>query len=240
MAEDAVLPPVYNNAGIVFGGLFAKSGKLQDGAGASCVAPVASSGVAIFDFDRTLIHSGSLLPILDALVGRRMLAWSCVVAAAAAAVSRRRAEVFRAVLLHRTTAGRTVEDLESAAERAFPRLRWRMEMLRAYARHRRDGRVIVVASGGLACCVRRLLELKGVEVDEVLGTDLDVAGGVLSGRIDGLACTGREKARRVKDWLGGFSGEAWGYGNLPADGPMLALVRHPTRVGGFRLRRSRR
>lgn len=159
---------------------------------------------------------------------------------AAAAADGRRADVFRAALLRLTIAGYTVAELEAAAERAFPRLRWRAALLRALARHRRDGRAVLVASGGLACCVRRLLELKGIAVSDVLATELAVDGGVLTGDIDGLACTGKEKARRVKGWLGDAGGEVWGYGNLPADGPMLELARYPVGVGGFRLRRALR
>lgn len=200
----------------------------------------ASQPVAVFDFDRTLIRSGSLLPILGALVGWRKLMVCCALAGAAAAAGGARADVFRSELLRRTASGRTEAELRAAAERAFPRLRWRFEMLRAYARHRRDGRTILVASGGLACCVRRLLELKGIAADDVLATELAATGGVLTGGIDGLACTGNEKARRVRDWLGDAGREVWGYGNLPADGPMLALARHPTSVGGCRLRRARR
>lgn len=241
MAEDAVLrSPVVANPSVP-AGLLKRLRELPHPVEAPETGVAQGGpGVAIFDFDRTLIHSGSLLPILRALVGRRRLAFGCVVAGISAVASRRRADVFRAVLLRMTTRGRSPAELEAAAERAFPRLRWRFAMLRAYARHQRDGRVILVASGGLAPCVRRLLELKGLKVDDVLATELDVAGGRFTGRIDGLACTGAEKARRVRSWLGEARSEVWGYGNLPADGPMLALTRHPTSVGGFRLRRSRR
>lgn len=241
MAEDAVLPfPGLANPSADAG--FANGLKVLPIASEPSSAAVGSggAGVAIFDFDRTLIHSGSLLPVLRALVGRRRLVFGCVVAGVSAAVSRRRAEVFRSVLLRLTTRGRSPAELEAAAERAFPRLRWRFAMLRAYARHQRDGRAILIASGGLAPCVRRLLELKGLKVDDVLATELVAEGGRLTGRIDGFACTGREKARRVRGWLGDGRGEVWGYGNLPADGPMLALTRHPTAVGGFRLRRRAR
>lgn len=196
-----------------------------------------SPGVAIFDFDKTLIHSGSLAPVLAELVGRPRL---CVAYAragliAAFASSARRADVFRAAVVA-LVAGRTEADLTAAAERAFRGLRWRDEMLAAYLRHREAGHRVTVASGGLSCCVRRLLELKGIAVDGLLATELETIDGVFTGRIAGNACVGAEKARRAQAWLAGRSAEVWGYGNLPADRAMLALTRFPTAVSAFRVR----
>lgn len=195
--------------------------------------------VAIFDFDRTLISSSSLVPVLYALAGFRRIVLGCIVAGGTAAVARRksRADVFRSTLLRSMVAGRTIADLESAAERAFPLLRWRDEILHEYAEHRRAGRAILVASGSIACCVRRLLALKRLDIDGLLATDLIEVDGALTGAIDGLACTGWEKARRVKEWLGDAPRTIWGYGNLPSDGPMLSLAHHPSCVDTRGVRR---
>ena len=183
-----------------------------------------STGAAIFDFDRTLIHSGSLFPVLVELVGwpRASMAWLGAGARAASAPNAHRSEVFRNSLLA-LTAGKTEANLVTAAERAFVGVRWRESMLAAYLNHLGAGHKITVASGGLACCVRRLLELKGLAVDAVLATEMEVVGGVLTGRIAGRACVGMEKARRARLWLKGITAEVWGYGNLPADRAMLCL-----------------
>lgn len=199
-----------------------------------------SRGVAIFDFDRTLIHSGSLAPVLAELVGRPRLcaAYARAALEAAFAPPSRRAEDFRNALVA-LVAGKTEADLVAAAERAFRGLRWRDAMLAAYLRHRAAGHRVTVASGGLACCVRRLLELKGIAVDGLLATELEVVDGVLTGRIVGSACVGAEKARRAQAWLAGLPAEVWGYGNLPADRAMLALTRFPTAVSAFGVRSAR-
>lgn len=196
--------------------------------------PTVPAGVAIFDFDRTLIHSGSLGPILAALVGwpRLCAAYARAGVLAAFAAPRNRAEVFRNALLE-VTAGKTEADLVAAAERAFAGLRWREAVFDAYLRHRGQGHRVTVASGGLACCIRRFLELKGMAVDGVLATEMEEVGGVLTGRIAGSACVGSEKARRAQAWLDGVTADVWGYGNLPADRAMLALARFPVAVSGF-------
>lgn len=199
-----------------------------------------SGGVAIFDFDRTLIHSGSLAPILAALVGRPRMcaAYARAGLRATFAPQRRRAEIFRNTVL-RLTAGRTEAELVAAADRAFRGMRWRDSMLEAYLRHREAGHRVTVASGGLSCCVRRLLELKGITVDGLLATEMESIDGVLTGRIAGSACVGAEKARRARDWLAGAAEAVWGYGNLPADRAMLALVNFPTAVSAFGTRTAR-
>lgn len=199
-----------------------------------------SPGAAIFDFDRTLIHSGSLFPVLAQLVGRRraILAYVRAGARAATAPGADRAETFRNSVLA-LTAGKTEADLVLAAERAFAGLRWRESMLAAYLFHRGAGHLIAVASGGLACCVQRLLELKGIAVDALLATEMELADGVLTGRIAGKACVGAEKARRAKAWLKDITADVWGYGNLPADRAMLALARFPMSVSVFGVRTVR-
>lgn len=199
-----------------------------------------SAGAAIFDFDRTLIHSGSLAPILAELAGRPRMcsAYACAGLKAAFAPPHRRAEIFRNTVLL-LTRGKTEADLVAAADRAFRGLRWRESMLDAYLRHREAGHRVTVASGGLSCCVRRLLALKGITVDALLATEMESVGGVLTGRIAGNACVGAEKARRIQDWLAGAAEAVWGYGNLPADRAMLALAHFPTAVSAFGVRTVR-
>ena len=192
------------------------------------------AGAAVFDFDRTLIHQGSLAPVLCALVGNLpYLSAACSAAAAALQGKGRRSDTFRIRVLQATVKGKTLGQLAAATERASTRLRWRSSMLEAYHRHRDAGHRIVVASGGLAFCVGMLLELKGLRVDDILGTELMVRDDVLTGEIDGHACVGREKARRVEAWIGDPDAEVWGYGNLPQDRAMLALSHHPVNIPAY-------
>ncbi|WP_337997447.1 HAD-IB family phosphatase [Oleispirillum naphthae] len=187
-------------------------------------------GVAVFDFDRTLIRQGSLGMLLRALLGTRRYVSACGAAAAAAlfAPARQRREIYRNTLLRRTLSGRRIAEVHAAAARIFPRLEWRPDSMDAYARHRAAGRRILVASGGLSCYMPILLRLKGLRIDGLLATEMVVEDGVLTGELAAPACTGEEKARRVEQWLAGTAGEIWCYGNWPHDAEMLALSHHPT------------
>ncbi|KAA5605857.1 HAD-IB family phosphatase [Roseospira marina] len=186
-------------------------------------------GAAIFDFDRTLVREETLAMFLRTVVGQRtFIAACCAAASASAYVRQRRVDAFRAELLRRTLAGRTVSQAKDAAERLFPRLRWIAQTTDALAGHQDAGRPVLVATGSLSVYMPTLLALKGIEVDGLLSTEMEVDADVLTGRMKTPSCTWAEKARRVKAWLADSEGPVWAYGNLPHDGAMLALADHPT------------
>lgn len=195
-----------------------------------------SCGIAVFDFDKTLIEQGSLKFILMELVGRRRLAAAAAAAAAPAlfANGARRHEIFRIRLLRHTLTGVALADICAAAATIYPKLDWKADILQALERHKAAGRRILIATGGLSCYMPVLLDLGGVAADGLLATDMVVRpDGRLSGEMAAPSCTWDEKARRVRAWMseaGSCDDESWGYGNLPNDGAMLALVRHPTAV----------
>ncbi|KAF0113687.1 MAG: hypothetical protein FD149_2070 [Rhodospirillaceae bacterium] len=188
------------------------------------------TGAAVFDFDRTLVRQESLAMFLRVLVGQGRYVSVCCVAGvkAAGSVSGHRLNTFRVELFRRTLAGKTIVQAREAAEHVFARLDWIGTTTEALARHRDEGRRILVATGSLSLYVPVLLALKGLAIDGLLATEIGVAGGVFTGEMMTASCTGAEKARRVREWLAGIDGPVWGYGNLPHDGAMLALTHHPT------------
>jgi phosphatidylglycerophosphatase C len=191
-------------------------------------------GAAVFDFDRTLIRQESMAIFLRAMAGPAgyLSALAAASLTAARATPDRRMEVWRAELLRRTLAGKTVAQACSAAERIFARLDWIETTLAELARHQAEGRRVLVATGSLSCYVPALLALKGLTVDAILATEMAVADDILTGEMATPSCTWGEKARRVRDWLAANTGEVWGYGNMPHDEAMLALADHPTVVPG--------
>ena len=66
-------------------------------------------------------------------------------------------------------------------------------------RHRAAGDRVVLVSASFEVYLRPLGELLGV--DDVLGTRLQLADGVVTGALDGPNCRGPEKVRRLHDWI---------------------------------------
>lgn len=91
--------------------------------------------------------------------------------------------------------------------------------------HRDRGHHLVMASASLEIYVRPLALALGFH--EAVGTRLEVAHGVFTGRFEGLPCWGMEKLRRTQEVIRPL-GEMviHAYGNGPGDRPLLAAAHH--------------
>ena len=195
--------------------------------------PGTSTGIAVFDFDDTLIAGDSLPRFLEEVAGvvRTRVAVVGAVAGALAAHGVGRpvgVDLFgsvKALLLRATLKNIPESATYDAARRLKARLRWLTPQLEALHRHAAAGHRIVVASGALGVYLPILLE--GLPVDHVLATDMEIRDGRLTGRLASGNCVRAEKAQRVRPLLAAAGGPSWGYGNRPSDLPMLALVDHP-------------
>ena len=201
-------------------------------------SPRPGAGIALFDFDDTLVAGDSMPRFLKELLGvtrARLAMAGAVVRALAGCVAGHPAGVdfpgsIKAELLHATLAGVAVTDAQATARRLKPRLIWLTPQLQALRNHAAAGRRVVVVSGALDVYLPILLE--GLPVHDVLATDLACHDGRLTGRLAGVNCVRRAKAACVQAFLAAHAptGPTWGYGNRPHDLPMLALVDHPTVV----------
>ena len=192
-----------------------------------------ATGIAIFDFDDTLIEGDSLPRFLDLVAGmtRTRLAMVAAVAGALAGhgVGRPAGADFpgsvKALLLRSTLAGVPLTIARDAAYTLKTRLRWRTPQIEALYAHAAAGRRVVVASGSLDIYLPILLE--GLPVRDILATDMEVCGSRLTGRLTAGNCVRGLKAVRVQPLIAATPGPSWGYGNRPSDLAMLALVDHP-------------
>ncbi|MEI8395457.1 MAG: HAD-IB family hydrolase [Rhodospirillaceae bacterium] len=196
------------------------------------------AGIALFDFDGTLIAGDSLPAFLIELGGRVRLGCVLLPAVIGALVGHLigrppgvdlRGSI-KALLLRSTLAGVPIAEIEAAARRLKERLRWLEPQVDVLKAHAAAGRRIVVASGALDIYLRILLE--GLPVHDIMATAMEIRDGVVTGRLAGENCVRAAKAEQVQAYLAAYSGRrpSWGYGNRPDDLAMLALVDHPTVV----------
>ncbi len=207
------------------------------------------SGIAIFDFDGTLIQGDSLIPFCEFVAGKAE-ARRALLASVRDAVMRHARDprlgadirtTVKSLWLRRTLAGATLDRAGEAAERLASWVRWHTPILDALHRHADKGDHVVVATGALALYMPRLI--RDLPVHHLMATEIGVEGGRLTGEIAGGNCVREEKARRVQAYLeerGPFEAGTWGYGNRPSDLPFLALMRHPTVVKTVRRTRDRK
>lgn len=125
--------------------------------------------------------------------------------------------------------GTSIDEMERLAEEIVERELWparRQEVVAALFAQRSLGRAIILCSGTyqsvLDAFARRLAA-------EALGTPLATDDGVLTGRLVALPNTGRRKAERLADALGGRRLVA-AYGDSLADAEMLAASEEPVAV----------
>ncbi len=196
-----------------------------------------SPAIAAFDFDGTLTRGDSLLPFLRRGLGWPRLLWAllrCSPWLAAYAVRLIRNDVAKARLLQLALGGRSVAELDDwttrwlANDLAGELRDWAMERL---AFHRQAGHCCVLVSASPDVYLQRVAGRLGF--DGLICTEMEVQGGVVTGRMSTPNCHGEQKALRLQRWLSGRFGPAmagsitlYAYGDTSGDKPMLRLAQH--------------
>jgi len=103
--------------------------------------------------------------------------------------------------------------------------------------HQDQGHVVILVSASLGVYLHPLGDL--LEVDAVLCTELEEMDGLLTGKLVGQNCRGREKASRVQKWCqdSGIATEdlVYAYGDSSGDTELLELFSEPTWVNDIDL-----
>ncbi len=186
--------------------------------------------IAVFDLDCTLTRRDTLLPWLVEMRGWRRTLTAAARAGVINPANRAtgagdlRTRIKERLLKHLLT-GVPVEAAHEAALAVGRRIGWRTEIVRALEEHRAAGHRVLIATGSSSLFASAMLADRFGLLD-VIGTELEVADGHLTGRLAGANCVRLAKADRVADWLrrNGPFAERWGYGNTPHDLPMLDLM----------------
>lgn len=186
----------------------------------------AGSGVAAFDFDGTLTRRDTLFPFLARFRGRGRFA-----AALAAGARAKGRDDGKAVLLDRLVRGLPEAALLDAAADYAVRLsrRLRGPTVDHLRRHQEAGHRTVIVSGSLHAYLEPTAA--HLEVDGVIGVELEAVDGLLTGAMARPNVRGAEKVRRLREHLEGGWGTLWAYGNARGDSALLAAADHPTWIG---------
>jgi len=191
------------------------------------------NGVALFDLDHTLTRQDSLPMWIAVLVGWRRTLRAYTMAGFAYRPGRGdlRGRAKESILRW-SVRGATLAEAQAAGRLLGSRIRWRESMLAELRAHKAAGRAVVIATGSPDIYVPALLRAADIKADAIIGTQVEVVDGKLTGRLASANCVRQEKARRVAAWIAehGPFGESWSYGNRPHDDQMLAMTDHATAV----------
>jgi phosphatidylglycerophosphatase C len=191
--------------------------------------------LVVWDLDRTLTRSDTLVPFLRAVAGP---GWARVTAQVGrdVAVHGGSRSQLKDSLLRRTLAGRSQQKVDVVAT-AFAR--WivvegcRSDALSRWDWHLRSGDTLALASASPDLYVRRVANLLGTDL--VIATELAVDGGRLTGERATPNCRGGEKARRIGALVDELRPESvWAYSDSASDRAMLSLADFPVRVRPWR------
>ncbi len=102
------------------------------------------------------------------------------------------------------------------------------ELLR---KHRRQGDYLLIITATNRFVTEPIARL--LEVDDLLATDPEMAGGRYTGRVAGVPCFRGGKVERLREWLaatGRDLAHSWFYSDSHNDLPLLELVTYPVAV----------
>ncbi len=196
-------------------------------------------GLALFDFDKTLSDRDTLFDFHCWYFGKpRVYAWALRHGVALAGCPLKwsdRGRVKQAFLSY-FWKGVPYEEFAEAARKYsleyMPRI-LRPEALKALEEHRERGDRILIVSASL----KEWLEPWGLAngVDMILGTEMEVREGILTGELRTPNCRGAEKVRRLREVLDPEEySPICAYGDSDGDREMLALADIPV----YRWRRN--
>jgi len=190
-----------------------------------------SNSLSVFDFDGTLTRHDSFVPFLRFAFGKRVFARRLVrlVIPTLKCIGRRvPRDELKEVLIHTFLTGIEARWVEQKAvefcEKYWARL-MRPSGLIAVAAQVNSGAIVTICSASPAMVLKPFADKLGIQL---IGTNLDVRDGMLTGRISGHNCRCAQKVARLEAEYGPLSSyhlRAWG--DTRGDYEMLAAAQEP-------------
>ncbi len=114
----------------------------------------------------------------------------------------------------------------------YVKSRLRPEILSLWEKHRNEGCKLIIISGSFEPFIELVGEHLGA--DAVIGTELEVKDGRLTGKIKGPLCFGEGKLKKLKTFLASYPdlnlSKSYAYGDSIYDLPLLEIVGNPVAV----------
>ena len=187
--------------------------------------------LSVFDFDGTLTRRDSFVPFLRYAFGKRVFARRLVklVIPTLKCIGRRvTRDELKEVLIQTYMTGVDAKWVEKKAsefcEKYWTRL-MRPSGLLAVATQVNSGAIVTICSASPAMVLKPFADKLGIRL---IGTNLEIKDGILTGRISGHNCRGAQKVARLEAEYGPLASyhlRAWG--DTRGDYEMLAAAQEP-------------
>ena len=198
--------------------------------------------VAAFDVDNTLTVRDCVVPFMKSVGGVSRLSKVLFsdLGTTFQSIRRRDRDSLKMKFVEGIFAGKNSREVESLGIQFASKVadKWlRSDVATRMRWHQEQGHVVILVSASLGAYLHPLGDL--LEVDAVLCTELEEKDGLLTGKLVGQNCRGREKASRVQKWCqdSGIAAEdlVYAYGDSSGDTELLELFSEPTWVNDIDL-----
>ena len=198
--------------------------------------------VAAFDVDNTLTVRDCVVPFMKSVAGISRLSRVLLtdIGETFQSVRRRDRDSLKMKFVDGVFAGKDAREVESLGIQFASKVadKWlRSDVATRMRWHQEQGHVVILVSASLGAYLHPLGDL--LEVDAVLCTELEEKDGLLTGKLIGQNCRGKEKASRVQKWCqdSGIATEdlVYAYGDSSGDTELLELFSDPTWVNDIDL-----
>ena len=198
--------------------------------------------VAAFDVDNTLTVRDCVVPFMKSVGGISRLSKVLLtdIGETFQSVRRRDRDSLKMKFVDGVFAGKDAREVESLGIQFASKVadKWlRSDVATRMRWHQEQGHVVILVSASLGAYLHPLGDL--LEVDAVMCTELEEKDGLLTGKLVGQNCRGKEKASRVQKWCqdSGIATEdlVYAYGDSSGDTELLALFSEPTWVNDIDL-----
>ena len=194
-----------------------------------------TGSLAAFDFDGTITRRDTLVPFLARVAGPARFAGTCArlgLLGARGSIPVRDRDRVKEHMIGLLLGGMAEHDLRTQGERYARDLltgdRLRPEVVARIHEHHRAGHRSVLVSASLVYYLEPIA--RELSIDDVIGVEPEVAGGVLTGRLAHPNVRAEQKAIRLREWLGAPAlgpiedTTVHAYGNSSGDHELLALA----------------